>query len=82
MLISAIHPQSKVNQDDFEGALRETFIVKDDDNIAALMAAAVEELKAGETDMLEYQQLFTEVCDRLLKHRSLFSSTSALILDK
>ena len=53
--------QSHVNQDDFETALRETFVVKDDDNIAALVAAAVEELKAEEMDMLEYQQLFTEV---------------------
>ena len=53
--------QGKVSKEAFEEALKEAFAVKDDENIEALMQAAVAELKAEESDTLEYQVLFTEV---------------------
>ena len=53
--------QGKVSKEAFEEALKEAFPVKDDENIEALMQAAVAELKAEEADTLEYQVLFTEV---------------------
>ena len=61
--------QGKVSKAAFEEALQEAFPVKDEVNIAALLQAAVEELKVeGEEAVLEYSLLFTEVMYGVRKH--------------
>ncbi|XP_072013895.1 translin-associated factor X-interacting protein 1-like [Amphiura filiformis] len=53
--------EGKLTKGAFDEALREAFDVKEEDNVAALVQAAEEELKAeGDDALLEYQLLFTE----------------------